>query len=180
MAVRRRVFQYILLNVTFVRVRVWNRCGGRVIDRAVADGRYGWGGVHRSGYGWSVNGSGDRCGRGDHFRSLANLSHETVNVVGCVRHGPDGTVRFGQAVLSLDHSVGQALFGRLVVTGGRVGHAVLVSVRRIWVYWAVHGGRGGDVSGRGVSHGGVHYCGTRIILSPGGDHGDAREAHCYL
>lgn len=147
--------------------------GGRVHRSGGRVHRSG-GGVHRSGGGvhWGWSGI-HRRGGGDDFAGLADLGHETVNVVGGVRHGPDGAVRFGQAVLSLDHAVGQALLGRLVVAGGRVGHAVLVRVRRVRRHDRL-------IDGGGVSGGVRGRVSGRVVLGLYGENGDANEANGYL
>jgi len=163
--------------LTFVRERVRN--GGSVNRGGCSRVNWCRGGVHRGGVhrgrGRVHWGSG-----GDDLGTLGDLGYETVDVVGGVRHGPDCAVWFGQAVLSLDHAIGQALLGSLVVTSGRVGHAVLVRVRRVRV------DRVGDRRVSGVSNrGGVHNGGGRVsgggvVLGLSGENGHTSKANCYL
>jgi len=139
-----------------------HRCWGGV-DRGRGGVHLGRGRVHR--------GSG-----GDDFSALRDLGYETVDVIGGVRHGSDCAVGFGQAVLSLDYAIGQALFGCLVIAGGRVGHAVLVRVRRVRVDRVVDGRWVSGVSDRS----GGHHGGGRVVLCPDSEYGEASKANCYL
>ena len=90
-----------------------------------------WGGIGDWGSDlgdWS-NGLDDSWGR------TVNDGVESVDWVGGVGDGTDGTIGLNKGVLSLDNTVGTGFGSLLVVSGQTIGNGVSVAVRWVGVNW---------------------------------------------
>ena len=77
---------------------------------------------------WSDSGGFDNSGTG-----TVNNSVESVDWVGSVGHGTDGTVGFNKGVLSLDSITTTAFLLSMLVTSESIRNGVSVAVLWVWV-----------------------------------------------